>query len=48
MKTHRFDGPQKVKFVLPLDEEEQRFKAAADLLEQLRKPPAPMAQAKRR
>lgn len=48
IKTHRFDGPQKVKFMLPLAQEAQRFKAAEELLEQLSKPPQAAMQAKRR
>jgi transcription-repair coupling factor (superfamily II helicase) len=39
MRTHRFDGPQKVRFVLPLENVEARFKAAEELLEGMSKPP---------
>ncbi len=32
-RTHRFDGPQKVRFAMPLADTEARFKAAEDLLD---------------
>jgi len=44
MRTHRFDGPQKVRFVLPLEEVEARFKAAEELLDGISQaPPAEAA-----
>jgi transcription-repair coupling factor (superfamily II helicase) len=49
MKTHRFDGPDKVKFAMALPRDEQRFATAEELLSELSRPaPAPAATAKRR
>ncbi len=31
-RTHRFDGPQKLRFTLKLEQAEQRFKAGEELL----------------
>jgi transcription-repair coupling factor (superfamily II helicase) len=43
MKTHRFDGPSKLRFSLPLEQVEARFKAADDLLNGITMSPAAMA-----
>ncbi len=43
MKTHRFDGPQKVRFVMPLEDIEMRFNAAEQLLEGIEKSPSTIA-----
>jgi len=39
MKTHRFDGSNKVRFVMQLEEVEARFTAAENLLDGISKPP---------
>jgi transcription-repair coupling factor (superfamily II helicase) len=44
-RTHKFDGPQKVRFVLPLATTEARFKAAEDLLDGISFAPATIAAA---
>ncbi|MGC3980781.1 MAG: helicase-related protein [Steroidobacteraceae bacterium] len=44
-RTHRFDGPQKLRFTLPLEDVEQRFKAAEDLLDGITMAPAAIAAA---
>ena len=38
-RTHRFDGPLKVRFTLPLDDVEARFGAAEQALDAITKPP---------
>ncbi|MES1191761.1 MAG: transcription-repair coupling factor [Steroidobacter sp.] len=38
MRTHRFDGPSKVKFVLPLEDVEARFTAVEQLLDGIVQP----------
>jgi transcription-repair coupling factor (superfamily II helicase) len=40
MRTHRFDGSNKVRFVMSLDDIEARFNAAEQLLEGIAKPPS--------
>ena len=45
-RTHRFDGPTKLRITLPMEQDEQRFVAAEKLLETLSKP-APVEAAKR-
>ncbi len=37
-KTHRFDGPQKIRFIQKLDKDEQRFEAAEQILSTLAQP----------
>ena len=44
-RTHKFDGPQKVRFTLPLEDTEARFKAAEDLLDGITHAPAAIAAA---
>jgi len=43
MKTHRFDGPSKLRFTLPLEQDAARFKAADDLLNGMSMSPAAVA-----
>jgi len=43
MRTHRFDGSNKVRFVMPLDDVEARFNAAEQLLEGIVNPPVPLS-----
>jgi transcription-repair coupling factor (superfamily II helicase) len=42
-RTHKFDGPTKLRFVLPLENVEARFKAAEDLLDGITMAPAAIA-----
>ncbi|MGE0115192.1 MAG: transcription-repair coupling factor [Steroidobacteraceae bacterium] len=44
-RTHKFDGPHKLRFVLPLEQSEIRFKAAEDLLDGMALAPAAIAAA---
>ena len=44
-RTHRFDGPQKLRFTMPLESTESRFKAAEALLDGISMPPAAIAAA---
>jgi transcription-repair coupling factor (superfamily II helicase) len=40
-RTHRLDGGVKLRFVMRLEKDEQRFAAAEELLTELAKKPAP-------
>ncbi len=44
-RTHKFDGPLKLRFTLPLEHPEARFKAAEDLLDGITLAPAAIAAA---
>ncbi len=44
-RTHKFDGPQKLRFALPLADTESRFRAAEDLLDGITLAPAAIAAA---
>jgi hypothetical protein len=47
-KTHRFDGPQRLRFALKLESAESRFEAAEKLLAALALPGKPVPMTKKK